>query len=176
MIGVLQRPLAGEPLALDLLNTTWPERGVHHDVFGEPAGVAAWLAEHGLSDTPGAEEPLRHTRSVLREVLDNHSETAERALNAVLKRGRLRPELRRGEPGDVFEVEQVAWRPAWLAAYSYLTLLRARPQRIKRCSAYPACTLYFEDTTRNGTRRWCSMTACGNRAKAARHYHRERSN
>ncbi|MEU3624964.1 hypothetical protein BS329_36755 [Amycolatopsis coloradensis] len=176
MSGVLQRPLVGEPLALDLVNTTWPERGAHQDVFNEPGGVGAWLTERGLAVTPGAEEPLRHTRSVLREVLDNHSVAAECALNAVLEHGRLRPELYQGEPTDVFEVEQMAWRPAWLAAYSYLTLLRARPERIKRCSGHPACTLYFEDTTRNGTRRWCSMAACGNRAKAARHYHRGRSN
>ncbi|EME55848.1 CGNR zinc finger domain-containing protein [Amycolatopsis decaplanina] len=175
MTGVLQRPLNGEPLALDLLNTTWPERDGRRDVFDESGGVGAWLAEHGIPDTPGAEEPLRHTRSVLREVLDTPTGAPERALNAVLDRGRLRPESRQGRPADVIEVEQPEWRPAWLAAYNYLMLLRARPERIKRCSAYPSCTLYFEDTTRNGARRWCSMTACGNRAKAARHYHRERS-
>jgi predicted RNA-binding Zn ribbon-like protein len=32
--------------------------------------------------------------------------------------------------------------------------------------------LWFYDTTRNGTRRWCSMAICGNRAKAHRHYDR----
>jgi len=36
----------------------------------------------------------------------------------------------------------------------------------------PACVLWFFDTTRNGTRRWCSMAVCGNRAKARRHYDR----
>ncbi|MER6663984.1 CGNR zinc finger domain-containing protein [Amycolatopsis japonica] len=172
---VLQRPLIGEPLALDLLNTTWPERGEWRDVFDEPGGVDAWLVERGMPDTPGAEEPLRHTRSVLREVLENPGESAERALNEVLARGRLRPELREGGVEEVIEVDDAAWWPAWLAAYGYLSLLRTRPDRIKRCSAYPACTLYFDDTTRNGTRRWCSMETCGNRAKAARHYRREQS-
>ncbi|RSN24058.1 hypothetical protein DMC63_05685 [Streptomyces sp. WAC 05977] len=175
MTAVSQRPLAGEPIALDLLNTTWPERGEQRDVFDEPGGVAAWLAEWGLPDTPEAEEPLRHTRSVLREVLESPGASAERALNEVLARGRLRPELGQGGPEEVIEVEEAAWRPAWLAAYGYLSLLRARPERIKRCSAYPVCTLYFDDTTRNGTRRWCSMETCGNRAKAARHYRRERT-
>jgi len=28
------------------------------------------------------------------------------------------------------------------------------------------------DESRNGSRRWCSMKDCGNRAKARRHYHR----
>jgi predicted RNA-binding Zn ribbon-like protein len=32
--------------------------------------------------------------------------------------------------------------------------------------------LWLYDTTRNSTRRWCSMTTCGNRAKAQRHYDR----
>ena len=36
----------------------------------------------------------------------------------------------------------------------------------------PACVLWFYDTTRNGTRRWCFMAICGNRAKAHRHYDR----
>jgi predicted RNA-binding Zn ribbon-like protein len=32
----------------------------------------------------------------------------------------------------------------------------------------------FVDESKNGTRRWCDMTACGNRAKARRHYLRSR--
>ena len=36
------------------------------------------------------------------------------------------------------------------------------------------CVLYFYDTSRNGTRRWCSMQGCGGRAKASRHYARTR--
>jgi predicted RNA-binding Zn ribbon-like protein len=35
--------------------------------------------------------------------------------------------------------------------------------------------LYFYDTTKNHTRRWCSMTGCGNRAKAAAFYERKKS-
>jgi len=40
--------------------------------------------------------------------------------------------------------------------------------RVRRC-ADPRCTRVFLDTSRNGTRRWCDMGTCGNRAKAARH-------
>jgi len=39
---------------------------------------------------------------------------------------------------------------------------------VRRC-ADPRCTRVFLDTSRNGTRRWCDMGTCGNRAKAARH-------
>jgi predicted RNA-binding Zn ribbon-like protein len=35
--------------------------------------------------------------------------------------------------------------------------------------------LHFYDTTKSGTRRWCSMAVCGNRAKAARHYERAKT-
>ena len=41
--------------------------------------------------------------------------------------------------------------------------------RLKKCPSAD-CGWIFLDTTRNGTRRWCAMTVCGNRAKARRHY------
>jgi predicted RNA-binding Zn ribbon-like protein len=44
---------------------------------------------------------------------------------------------------------------------------------VKKCQN-PDCVLYFYDTTKNHGRRWCSMTACGNRAKVAAHYERAR--
>ncbi|USI75139.1 CGNR zinc finger domain-containing protein [Sphingomonas morindae] len=36
--------------------------------------------------------------------------------------------------------------------------------RIKQCQS-STCTLYFVDDSRKGDRRWCSMSACGNKAK-----------
>lgn len=52
-------------------------------------------------------------------------------------------------------------------------LLRAGQRRIRRC-ANPECLWLFLDESRMGTRRWCDMTACGNRAKARRHYEKMR--
>jgi predicted RNA-binding Zn ribbon-like protein len=40
--------------------------------------------------------------------------------------------------------------------------------RVRRC-ADPRCSRVFFDNTKNGRRRWCDMSTCGNRAKAARH-------
>ncbi|MDB4916705.1 MAG: hypothetical protein JWM95_4349 [Gemmatimonadetes bacterium] len=40
--------------------------------------------------------------------------------------------------------------------------------RVRRC-ADPRCGRVFQDETKNGRRRWCDMSTCGNRAKAARH-------
>jgi predicted RNA-binding Zn ribbon-like protein len=39
---------------------------------------------------------------------------------------------------------------------------------VKACEG-PTCTLLFADHTRGRARRWCSMAACGNRAKQAAH-------
>jgi len=45
--------------------------------------------------------------------------------------------------------------------------------RVKICGN-PTCGWLFLDTTRNGSRRWCDMAGCGNRAKAKRFYSRNR--
>ena len=44
---------------------------------------------------------------------------------------------------------------------------------IKHCDN-PQCLHYFYDTTKNHSRRWCSMGACGNRTKVAAYYQRKR--
>ena len=38
--------------------------------------------------------------------------------------------------------------------------------RIRQCEG-PPCAVLFVDTSRKGDRRWCSMSACGNKAKVA---------
>jgi predicted RNA-binding Zn ribbon-like protein len=45
--------------------------------------------------------------------------------------------------------------------------------RVGQC-ADDRCGWLFLDTSRNRSRRWCSMEDCGNRAKARRHYERKR--
>jgi predicted RNA-binding Zn ribbon-like protein len=45
-------------------------------------------------------------------------------------------------------------------------------QRLRMC-ANEKCRWLFIDDSKSGTRRWCSMSACGNRAKAHRHYLRK---
>jgi predicted RNA-binding Zn ribbon-like protein len=52
-------------------------------------------------------------------------------------------------------------------------LLSAPHRRIRRC-ANDRCLWLFVDTSKSGTRRWCDMSSCGNRAKAARHYSKVR--
>ena len=46
--------------------------------------------------------------------------------------------------------------------------------RVGQCAA-DRCGWLFLDTSRNRSRRWCSMEDCGNRAKARRYYERKRA-
>lgn len=61
-------------------------------------------------------------------------------------------------------------------AASAIDLLRAGPlDRLKACPVGDGgCGWLFVDTTKNRSRRWCSMEDCGGRAKARRHYRRHR--
>ncbi|MGE3886196.1 MAG: ABATE domain-containing protein [Vicinamibacterales bacterium] len=44
--------------------------------------------------------------------------------------------------------------------------------RVRACAARDRCAWLFLDLSRNGSRRWCDMSVCGNRAKARRFYQR----
>ncbi|MDR4315441.1 Conserved protein containing a Zn-ribbon-like motif, possibly RNA-binding [Niallia circulans] len=46
-------------------------------------------------------------------------------------------------------------------------------ERVKKCEG-DSCGWLFFDTSRNRSRRWCSMADCGNRAKARRFYQKEK--
>ncbi|MET8947939.1 CGNR zinc finger domain-containing protein [Streptomyces sp. NPDC004542] len=169
------RPLTGEPLALDLLNTRWNREGVPQDLLTGTAGLAVWLAGNGLDHEPDA-RTLRHllqARDALRAVVDGSPEQGAPLVDAVLHHGRIRAGLTAEGPVERAEFEDDSWGPAWLAARNYLELLATAPDRIRSC-AHETCVLHFFDTSRNGTRRWCSMAACGNRAKASRHYARSK--
>ncbi|MCI0689875.1 MAG: CGNR zinc finger domain-containing protein [Sporichthyaceae bacterium] len=62
--------------------------------------------------------------------------------------------------------------PLWPVAHSAGELLMSGPlERIGEC---PSCGWLFLDTSRNGTRRWCSMATCGSRDKMARYHRRQR--
>jgi len=43
-----------------------------------------------------------------------------------------------------------------------------------RIRKWGECVLHFYDTSKNGTRRWCSMQLCGNRLKVAAYASRQR--
>jgi predicted RNA-binding Zn ribbon-like protein len=60
-----------------------------------------------------------------------------------------------GQPEDLFAP----------LAYSAVTLFAdVDRRRVRKCDQ---CVLHFHDTSKKGTRRWCSMQLCGNRLKVA---------
>jgi predicted RNA-binding Zn ribbon-like protein len=171
------RPLTGEPLALDLLNTRWNKEGATQDLLTDTAGLAVWLTSNGLDGVhPAGEDALRHlrrARDAVKAAVDGSPEEGAPLVDAVLAHGRIRARLTAAGAAEEPEFTDPAWGPAWLAARNYLDLLAGAPDRIRSC-AHESCILHFFDTSRNGTRRWCSMTTCGNRAKASRHYARSK--
>ena len=66
------------------------------------------------------------------------------------------------QPEDLFA--PLAYRAATLFA-------EADRDRVRKCGQ---CVLHFYDTSKKGTRRWCSMRLCGNRLKVANYAARRR--
>ena len=170
------RPLTGEPLALDLVNTVWIDGNGRHDLLADRNLRSAWLARWHLPETPGRAQVahLAAAREAVRGVLERPRDARAAAkLDAVLAHGRVQLSFADGKLVEAVDAPP-AWEPAWRAARDLGRLLSQRPDRIKPC-ANPDCVLWFEDTTRSGTRRWCSMTGgCGSRLKARRHAGRAR--
>ncbi|QBD75739.1 hypothetical protein EPA93_06850 [Ktedonosporobacter rubrisoli] len=64
----------------------------------------------------------------------------------------------------------------WLLAKSAVELLTSPDvRRVKECPGNKGCGWLFLDTSKNGSRHWCSMEGCGSRAKRQRQYRRQRS-
>jgi predicted RNA-binding Zn ribbon-like protein len=187
--------LVGGALAFDFANTS-SGRGTlnHQDHLRDPAHVAEW-AHHarilGHSDAEWLEAAavsnnklgarllrealalreaiyeigvaLADGRSPAREHIENLTNSHARALNranlAAVKRN-----FGWNWPPREHPIEAVLGP----IALSALTLLQqADLVRVKQCEG-DECGWLFFDTTKNGSRRWCEMKVCGNRAKQKR--------
>ena len=73
--------------------------------------------------------------------------------------------LQWGWAGERGSLQRLLWPIAWSAA----NLLASQPGRVGECEG-EGCGWLFLDISKNGSRHWCSMKGCGNRAKARRHY------
>jgi predicted RNA-binding Zn ribbon-like protein len=65
-------------------------------------------------------------------------------------------------------------RILWPIARSAADLLTSPEHSQVRCCARQGCDWLFVDSSKNHTRRWCSMTACGSRVKMQRYYRRRK--
>lgn len=68
-------------------------------------------------------------------------------------------------------------RPAdlWTPIFDGVADLLSEPEtdRLRQCEA---CVVHFFDTSKKGSRRWCSMNICGNKLKVAAYQRRKRGN
>ena len=61
------------------------------------------------------------------------------------------------------------WAPIVAATADLLT--ETESSRIRKCES---CVVHFFDTSKKGSRRWCSMSICGNKLKVAAYQRRKR--
>eukprot|EP01037_Dinobryon_pediforme_P030950 gene30950-35228_t len=175
-------PFVGGRLWLDLVNTTpLDAKGDPIDLIATDEGLRTWMAAAQLQPDsepePGSLQ-VRFTalRADLRTAFESlHdgaglAEASVAAINRLLDSVAIRVRLERD--GTVLRL--VEWiEPGRSGAAGRIADDFARfscdfePERLKHC-ANPGCSMVFYDTGKNNVRRWCSMSACGNRDKVAR--------
>jgi len=99
------------------------------------------------------------------------------AFNASLARAPKRARLAPAAEGYAWSIDPPEAIGDILAAVLWTAgdlLASPRQARVRQC-ANPQCGGIFLDDSKSGTRRWCMMSVCGNRAKAHRHYLKKKS-
>ena len=179
-------------LALDLANTEMVVRGKKRDVLSSPEALSHWwqeaLVHHpererveeeesAINWTSELLEAVKRVRQTLRTVCTHLVEeqvvTAEdlEALNQVLSLGY--QSLQQTAQGAIIAVYRAHDQqkgsivlPIALSAFRLLT--DGERQRLHKCKN-ERCILFFYDTTKSGTRQWCSLR-CLNRSRSIHHY------
>jgi predicted RNA-binding Zn ribbon-like protein len=189
----------GNNLALDFLNTRPVQDGEPMELLPDFASLLRWFQTAGLLSTrdvaglkrhwsQSAEarhtmEAMRRLREMLRNAIVKWEDAGTPLYSTIDKLNRLmaaypmRSRLKKTndkelltelyfeprKPEDLFG--PLAHAAAMLFAYT-------NRDRLRKCDQ---CVLHFVDTSKKGTRRWCSMQLCGNRLKVAAYAARRRS-
>jgi predicted RNA-binding Zn ribbon-like protein len=187
----------GNQLALDFLNTRPVQNGEPMELLPDFSAVLRWFqAAELLSARDVASlqqkwgksaraqrtlEAVRKLREKLRkEILAwegggavHHSTVAE--LNRLMAGHPMRVKLNASGSASAMELWFEPRQPEDLfapLAHSTATLFaNVDRSRVRKCCQ---CVLHFHDTSKKGTRRWCSMRLCGNRLKVAAYATRQR--
>ena len=192
----------GGLLCLDFANTRMISQGRPVDRLAVPTDLAQWLDAAGALDAPGARTTVmawsaRDAAGILR-VAHELRDALVRCLEHVVRRRHVpagparrlcahvnalldtRPVVAGlAYDGHAFRVNERAGGTdprralAPVAASIRELLVGGSLRHVRQCDD-PACVIYFYDTTKNHSRRWCSMERCGNLAKAAAHQRRLR--
>jgi predicted RNA-binding Zn ribbon-like protein len=187
----------GNELALDFLNTRPVQNGEPMELLPDISALLRWFhAAELLSARDAANlqqkwgksaqaqrtvEAVRELRERLRkEVLAwerggaVHQTTIDQ-LNRLMADHPMRTRLKvRGSASSTelwFEPRQPEDLFAPLAHSAAMLFANVDRSRVRKCDQ---CVLHFHDTSKKGTRRWCSMQQCGNRLKVAAYAVRQR--
>jgi predicted RNA-binding Zn ribbon-like protein len=184
--------LPHEPRPVRLMNTIWADRDGVHDGLASTAALGAWLEETELAGDPvdvtrGELEQARALRDALRGlaawVSADERPTAQDGpevddaidvVNRCARSASSTPLLRR--EGSTLEREVASTGSVVTAALSTVAveavelLTGELASELRPCLA-PRCVLYY--VRQHPRRAWCSP-GCGNRARVARHYRRNR--
>lgn len=179
-------------LALDLVNTETVVRRKKRDALSSPDDLARWwqaaLAhnpEH--DDVEDGETPVAWTFDLLEEVKRFRQSLRSLCTDLVEEPGTTTPDLEplnqilslgyrsaqftsQGEIVPVYRVyDQQKGRILLPIALSALRLFtETERQRLHKCKN-DRCILFFYDTSKGGTRQWCSL-GCLNRSRSILHY------
>ncbi|HEY5519983.1 MAG TPA: CGNR zinc finger domain-containing protein [Candidatus Limnocylindrales bacterium] len=184
---------------LDFVNTLEFSKGMARDRFTDAAGAVVWLQEHQLLHRETADvlvrdvstdeaaalrllQRIQKTRGALRELLDaavDRRPPAENALREVNRALRapyvyeLVPAADGVSLDHRHEGDPISGALARLSEAVARELTQDDKERLRIC-ANDECRWVFRDNSPAGRRKWCDMSSCGNRAKAARHRERKR--
>jgi len=187
----------GNQLALDFLNTRPVMDGHLVELLPNFSALLRWFQaadlltssrraelERHWRETAGARHTLaalRNFREELRkEILAWEqggavSRSMVGELNALMAAHPMRTRLNAGGKKSAtelwFELRQPDDLFAPLAHSAAMLFANVDPGRVRKCEQ---CVLHFQDTSKKGTRRWCSMRLCGNRRKVAAYAARQR--
>jgi len=194
-------PAPGDELCLAFANTRYRRgRETPTETLHDAGDLLAWCEREGALDQKSARElsawaqrePDAATRLfdaaiAARETLyrlfsrkaDDNATVAPRdvtALNALLAAAPGRESLAMEKDTALWRIAPAVPEVASLLApviWSAGDLIAGTRSARARLCANDKCRWLFLDDSKSGTRRWCSMSSCGNRAKAHRHYMRK---
>jgi predicted RNA-binding Zn ribbon-like protein len=170
----------GDHPALDFLNTIVMENGLLTDRLQSDSDVLHWLSAIGfnsprsIASAPGT---LLKTARTVREALRAAVEQSKagkpfnlRYWNALLAKApsHLAVTLREGHmhSGRRWQHDAPEQMLGPLLESAVDLLVSGDFNLIRHCEDH-SCVLWFYDRTKSHRRRWCSMSACGNRNKVA---------
>lgn len=182
----------GGSLAMNFINTVQRHNDQTVDLLPSPQALDRWLEFmhyhnelHGLQYArllqPGlvSIDELRRFREWSRQFLARQIsvEPFQEGLAILIKKAPLLFEMvEQNSQREMIALPACGGSAGLLSllAYDWMTVLSTdQISRVSAC-ANPRCLAYF--INHSGRRKWCSMNACGNRQKSARHYARRTSN